>query len=134
MTFSPIFIAEADTHRKPIPQRKNKSGNVFHFDHSCSLSSTISKSHCVSGLFSVSPEGSTAPDFIDSRTEGRSRLETLWDFLSAVLSVRTNSINIFSIADRGERTVDVHFYVLTDSGYMRPEKLHAALATHKKEV
>lgn len=92
------------------------------------------KSHCTSGPLSLSPVGSTAGEFIDSRAEGKSRLETLWDFLSAFLSVRTSSVNIFGIADRGERTVDVHFYVLTDNGYMRPEKLHAVLSAHKKEV
>lgn len=57
-----------------------------------------------------------------------------WEFLSETLSVRPGSINIFSIADRGERTVDIHFYVLTDNGYQHPEKLHAVLAAHKKKV
>lgn len=57
-----------------------------------------------------------------------------WDFLSETLSVRPGSINIFSIADSEEKTVDIHFYVLTDNGYLRPEKLHAVLTTHKKKV
>lgn len=57
-----------------------------------------------------------------------------WDFLSETLSVRTGSVNIFSVADREEKTVDVHFYVLADNGYLRPEKLHAALAAHKGKV
>lgn len=57
-----------------------------------------------------------------------------WEFLSETLSVRTGSINIFSVADREEKTVDVHFYVLADNGYLRPEKLHAALAAHKGKV
>lgn len=57
-----------------------------------------------------------------------------WDFLSETLSVRTGSINIFSIADREEKTVDIHFYVLTDNGYLRPEKLHAVLSAHKQKV
>lgn len=82
----------------------------------------------------MSPEGITARDFIDSHVEGKSRLETFWDFLSEVLSVRPGSISIFSIADREEKTVDIHFYVLTDNGYLRPEKLHAVLAAHKKKV
>uniref|UniRef100_A0A4W6EW73 Neural-cadherin-like n=1 Tax=Lates calcarifer TaxID=8187 RepID=A0A4W6EW73_LATCA len=76
----------------------------------------------------------TARDFIDSHVEGKSRLETFWDFLSETLSVRPGSINIFSIADREEKTVDIHFYVLTDNGYLRPEKLHAVLAAHKKKL
>ncbi|XP_023271307.1 neural-cadherin-like [Seriola lalandi dorsalis] len=78
--------------------------------------------------------GITARDFIDPRVEGKSRLETFWDFLSEALSVRTGSINIFSVADREEKTVDIHFYVLTDNGYLHPEKLHAVLAAHKKKL
>uniref|UniRef100_A0A3Q1BB62 Neural-cadherin-like n=1 Tax=Amphiprion ocellaris TaxID=80972 RepID=A0A3Q1BB62_AMPOC len=69
----------------------------------------------------------TARDFIDPHVEGKSRLEAFWDFLSETLSVRPGSINIFSIADGEEKTVDIHFYVLTDNGYLRPEKLHASL-------
>lgn len=83
---------------------------------------------------SLSPEGITARDFIDSHVERKSRLETFWDFLSESLSVGTGSINIFSIADREELMVDIHFYVLTDNGYLRPEKLHAVLTAHKKKV
>lgn len=82
----------------------------------------------------MSPKGLTAREFIDSHVEGKRRLEIFWDFLSEALSVRTGSINIFSIADREEKAVDIHFYVLTDNGYLRPEKLHAVLATHKKKV
>ncbi|KAI9523476.1 hypothetical protein NQZ68_027334, partial [Dissostichus eleginoides] len=78
--------------------------------------------------------GITARDFIDSHVEGRSRLETFWDFLSETLSVKSGSINIFSIADSQEETVDVHFYVLTDNSYLRPEKLHAVLAAHKNKL
>lgn len=82
----------------------------------------------------MSPEGITAKDFIDSRVEGKSRLEAFWDFLSETLSVRPGSINVFSIADRDEKTVDIHFNVLTDNGYLRPEKLHGVLDAHKKKV
>ncbi|CAF98271.1 unnamed protein product, partial [Tetraodon nigroviridis] len=78
--------------------------------------------------------GLTARDFIDSRIEGKSRLETFWDFLSETLSVRTGSINIFSVADREQKTVDVHFYVLAENGYLHPEKLHAVLAAHKRKL
>uniref|UniRef100_A0A8P4GNM4 Neural-cadherin n=1 Tax=Dicentrarchus labrax TaxID=13489 RepID=A0A8P4GNM4_DICLA len=78
--------------------------------------------------------GITARDFIDSHVEGKSRLETFWDFLSQALSVRPGSVNIFSIADREAETVDIHFYVLTDNGYLRPEKLHAVLTAHKKKL
>uniref|UniRef100_A0AAX7UQI8 Uncharacterized protein n=1 Tax=Astatotilapia calliptera TaxID=8154 RepID=A0AAX7UQI8_ASTCA len=76
----------------------------------------------------------TAKDFIDSRVEGKSRLEAFWDFLSETLSVRPGSINVFSIADRDEKTVDIHFNVLTDNGYLRPEKLHGVLDAHKKKL
>uniref|UniRef100_A0A3Q3BK33 Neural-cadherin-like n=1 Tax=Kryptolebias marmoratus TaxID=37003 RepID=A0A3Q3BK33_KRYMA len=78
--------------------------------------------------------GVTAREFIDSSVEGKSRLEAFWDFLSETLSVRPGSINIFSLADREEKTVDVYFYVLTDNGYLRPEKLHSVLAAHKREL
>lgn len=61
-------------------------------------------------------------------------MEMFWDFLSETLSIRPGSINIFSIADREKKTVDIHFYVLTDNGYLHPEKLHAVLTTHKKKV
>lgn len=63
-----------------------------------------------------------------------SRLEMFWDFLSETLSVRLGSINIFSITDRDEKTVDIYFYVLTDTGYLHSEKLHGVLAAHKKKV
>ncbi|KAK7891667.1 hypothetical protein WMY93_023630 [Mugilogobius chulae] len=83
---------------------------------------------------SLQLSGITARDFIDSRVEGKSRLEMFWDFLSEALSVRTATINIFSIADRGDKVVDIHFYVLTDQSYVRPEKLHGVLAAHKKKL
>ncbi|MED6263521.1 hypothetical protein CHARACLAT_005386, partial [Characodon lateralis] len=78
--------------------------------------------------------GITAREFIDLYVEGKSRLEAFWDFLSETLSVRPGSINIFSVADREARIVDIHFYVLTDNGYLRPEKLHSVLAAHKKKL
>ncbi|XP_077372754.1 neural-cadherin-like isoform X2 [Festucalex cinctus] len=78
--------------------------------------------------------GITPRDFIDSRVERKSRLETLWDFLSETLSVRPGSINIFSIADKGEKTLDIHFYVLSDTGYVQSEKLHGVMAAHKKKL
>ncbi|XP_043981143.1 neural-cadherin-like isoform X3 [Gambusia affinis] len=78
--------------------------------------------------------GITAREFIDSNVEGKSRLEAFWDFLSETLSVRPGTINIFSVADREARTVDIHFYVLTDNGYLRPEKLHSVLAAHKRKL
>ncbi|CAL8374879.1 unnamed protein product [Arctogadus glacialis] len=79
--------------------------------------------------------GVTAREFIDSRVTGKSRLEIFWDFLSKSLSVRPGRVNIFGIVDGGEaKTVDLHFSVLTDSGYVRPEKLHGILSAHKKKL
>ncbi|KAM9816185.1 neural-cadherin-like isoform 2-T2 [Syngnathus typhle] len=78
--------------------------------------------------------GITSRDFIDSHVERKSQLETLWDFLSETLSVRPGSINIFSIADRKEKTLDIHFYVLSDTGFMHSEKLHGVLAAQKKKL
>lgn len=83
---------------------------------------------------SLSPEGMTTSDFIDSHVEGKSRLEIFWDFLSQILPVRPASINIFSIVDGEDGTLDIHFYVLTDTGYMQPERLHGVLAAHQKKV
>ncbi|CAL9697367.1 unnamed protein product [Knipowitschia caucasica] len=83
---------------------------------------------------SLQLSGITARDFIDSHVEGKSRLEMLWDFLSEALSVRAASVNIYSIVDRGEKVVDIHFYVLNDQSYIRPEKLHAVLAANKKKL
>ena len=83
----------------------------------------------------LSSPGVTAREFIDSRVTGKSRLEIFWDFLSKSLSVRPGRVNIFGIVDGGEaKTVDLHFSVLTDSGYVRPEKLHGILSAHKKKV
>ncbi|TKS73189.1 Neural-cadherin Cadherin-N [Collichthys lucidus] len=103
------------------------------------LSSASLRLTCLSeqiGVIKVNLEvsGITARDFIDSHVEGKSRLEMFWDFLSETLSVRAGSINIFSIADSEEKTVDIHFYVLNENGYLRPEKLHAVLTTHKKKL
>ncbi|KAF7224845.1 neural-cadherin [Nothobranchius furzeri] len=78
--------------------------------------------------------GITAREFIDSNVEGKSRLQAFWDFLSETLSVRPGSINVFSVADREEKTVDIYFHVLTDNGYLRPEKLHSVLAAHKRKL
>uniref|UniRef100_A0A8C6Q4J4 Neural-cadherin-like n=1 Tax=Nothobranchius furzeri TaxID=105023 RepID=A0A8C6Q4J4_NOTFU len=80
------------------------------------------------------PKGITAREFIDSNVEGKSRLQAFWDFLSETLSVRPGSINVFSVADREEKTVDIYFHVLTDNGYLRPEKLHSVLAAHKRKL
>lgn len=82
----------------------------------------------------MSVEGITAREFIDSNVEGRRRLEAFWDFLSEALSVSPGSINIFGVADRDEKTVDVHFYVLTDKGYLQAEKLHSVFQAHKQKV
>ncbi|XP_056138216.1 neural-cadherin-like [Lampris incognitus] len=78
--------------------------------------------------------GITAKEFIDSRVWGKSQLESFWDFLSESLSVKPGNINIFSIADRGEKTVDIHFSALSDAGYLLPEKLHGYLAAHKEKL
>ncbi|KAJ3596028.1 hypothetical protein NHX12_002437, partial [Muraenolepis orangiensis] len=84
---------------------------------------------------SVRLTGITAREFIDSRVTGKSRLEVFWDFLCMSLSVSASSVTILGIVDGGPaKTVDVHFSVLTDSGYARPEKLHAVLSAHRKEL
>ncbi|XP_024137074.1 neural-cadherin [Oryzias melastigma] len=78
--------------------------------------------------------GITAREFIDSNVEGKRRLEAFWDFLSEALSVSPGNINVFSVADRDQSSVDVHFYVLTDNGYLQAEKVHSVFQAHKQKV
>ncbi|XP_077567014.1 neural-cadherin-like [Stigmatopora nigra] len=78
--------------------------------------------------------GITAREFIDSGAEKKTRLETLWDFLSEILSVRPGGVNIFSISDNVDKTVDVHFFVLSATGFMQLEKLHGVLSAHKDKL
>lgn len=63
----------------------------------------------------------------------RSRYELLGDFLSEMLSVGTEDVNIFSLIEVRDRTLDVRFSVL-GTPFQRAERLHGYLAAHKKKV
>ena len=78
--------------------------------------------------------GITAREFIAPGADERaSRLDRLRDVLSAQLSVKSSSVNVFSLTDVGVGKLDVRFCVFTDA-YLRPERLHGHLSAHKHKV
>lgn len=76
----------------------------------------------------------TAREFIELRGKQRSRYELLVDFLSEMLSVPTDDVNIFSLMDVKERMLDVRFAVHVGPTFLQPEKMHGYLAAHKQKV
>lgn len=76
----------------------------------------------------------TAKEFIELRGKQRSRYELLVDFLSEMLSVPPDDVNIFSLMDVKERMLDVRFAVHGGSSFLQPEKMHGYLAAHKQKV
>ncbi|XP_023671737.2 neural-cadherin isoform X2 [Paramormyrops kingsleyae] len=77
--------------------------------------------------------GITATEFIDHRVGGRSRFEMLGDFLSEMLSVRPENLNIFSLTEPRVRMLDVRV-AMQGAPFLRPEKLHGYLAAHKQKL
>ncbi|KAM9423006.1 neural-cadherin [Salvelinus alpinus] len=75
----------------------------------------------------------TAKEFIEQRGSLRSRYELLVDFLSEMLAVGVDDINVFSLMDVRERTLDVRFAVHS-SPFLRAEKLQGYLAAHKQKL
>uniref|UniRef100_A0A8K9WMG8 Si:ch211-186j3.6 n=1 Tax=Oncorhynchus mykiss TaxID=8022 RepID=A0A8K9WMG8_ONCMY len=75
----------------------------------------------------------TAKDFIEQRGSLRSRYELLVDFLSEMLAVGVDDINVFSLMDVRERTLDVRFAVHS-SPFLRAERLQGYLAAHKQKL
>lgn len=75
----------------------------------------------------------TATEFIDHRVGGRSRFELLGDFLSEMLNVRPENLNIFSLSEPRARMLDVRV-AMQGAPSLRPEKLHGYLAAHKQKV
>lgn len=75
----------------------------------------------------------TAKEFMERRGGLRSRYELLGDFLSEMLSVSLDEINIFSLMEVRDRTLDVRFSVHSAS-FLRAERLHGYLAAHKQKV
>lgn len=75
-----------------------------------------------------------AKEFIELRGKQRSRYELLVDFLSEMLSVPPDDVNIFSLMDVKERMLDVRFAVHGGPSFLQPEKIHGYLAAHKQKV
>lgn len=75
----------------------------------------------------------TAKEFIEQRGSVKSRYELLVDFLSEMLAVGVDDINVFGLMDIRERTLDVRFAVHS-SPFLRAEKLQGYLAAHKQKV
>ncbi|XP_060714973.1 neural-cadherin [Tachysurus vachellii] len=75
----------------------------------------------------------TAKEFMEQRGGLRSRYELLGDFLSEMLSVGTEDVNIFSLIEVRDRTLDVRFSVL-GTPFQRAERLHGYLAAHKQKL
>lgn len=75
----------------------------------------------------------TAKEFMEQRGGLRSRYELLRDFLSEMLSVAADDVNIFSLIEVRDRTLDVRFSVYSIP-FQRAERLHGYLAAHKQKV
>uniref|UniRef100_A0A3B3CPW6 Si:ch211-186j3.6 n=1 Tax=Oryzias melastigma TaxID=30732 RepID=A0A3B3CPW6_ORYME len=76
----------------------------------------------------------TAKEFIEMRGKHRSRYELLVDFLSEMLSVPPDDVNIFSLMDAKDRMLDVRFAVHGGPNFLQPEKIHGYLAAHKQKL
>ena len=76
----------------------------------------------------------TAKEFIELRGKQRSRYELLVDFLSKMLYVPPDDINIFSLMDVKVQMLDVRFAVHGGATFLQPEKIHGYLTAHKQKV
>ncbi|XP_068167737.1 neural-cadherin [Antennarius striatus] len=76
----------------------------------------------------------TAKEFIELRGKRRSLYELLVDFLSEMLSVPSDDVNIFSLMDVKERMLNVHFAAFGGLSFLQPEKMHGYLAAHKQKL
>lgn len=76
----------------------------------------------------------TAKEFIEMRGKQRSRYELLVDFLSEMLSVPSDDVNVFSLMEVKDRMLDVRFAVHVGPNFLQPEKMHGYLAAHKQKV
>uniref|UniRef100_A0AAQ5YDQ5 Uncharacterized protein n=1 Tax=Amphiprion ocellaris TaxID=80972 RepID=A0AAQ5YDQ5_AMPOC len=76
----------------------------------------------------------TAKEFIELRGKQRSRYELLVDFLSEMLSIPPDDVNVFSLMDVKERMLDVRFAVHGGPTFLQPEKMHGYLAAHKQKL
>uniref|UniRef100_A0A9J7ZH45 Si:ch211-186j3.6 n=1 Tax=Cyprinus carpio carpio TaxID=630221 RepID=A0A9J7ZH45_CYPCA len=72
-------------------------------------------------------------EFMEHRGNLKSRYELLGDFLSDMLSVGADDINIFSLVEERHRTLDVRFSVHS-TPFLRAERVHGYLAAHKQKL
>uniref|UniRef100_A0A8C2H084 Si:ch211-186j3.6 n=1 Tax=Cyprinus carpio TaxID=7962 RepID=A0A8C2H084_CYPCA len=75
----------------------------------------------------------SATEFMEHRGNLKSRYELLGDFLSDMLSVGADDINIFSLVEERHRTLDVRFSVHS-TPFLRAERIHGYLAAHKQKL
>ncbi len=75
----------------------------------------------------------SATEFMEHRGNLKSRYELLGDFLSDMLSVGADDINIFSLVEVRHRTLDVRFSIHS-TPFLRAERVHGYLAAHKQKV
>lgn len=75
----------------------------------------------------------SATEFMERRGNLKSRYELLGDFLSDMLSVGVDDINIFSLVEVRHRTLDVRFSIHS-TPFLRAERVHGYLAAHKQKV
>lgn len=101
----------------------------------CALcSSTVDMDVIYGFMLTVYFPDITAKEFIELRGRQRSRYDLLGDFLSEMLSVPPDDVNIFSLTDVKDRMLDVRFAVHVGSSFLQPEKMHGYLAAHKQKV
>ncbi|KAI2662461.1 Neural-cadherin [Labeo rohita] len=69
---------------------------------------------------------------MERRGNLKSRYELLGDFLSDMLSVGADDVNIFSLVEVRRRTLDVRFSIHS-TPFLRAERVHGYLAAHKQK-
>uniref|UniRef100_A0A9J8BIY8 Si:ch211-186j3.6 n=1 Tax=Cyprinus carpio carpio TaxID=630221 RepID=A0A9J8BIY8_CYPCA len=72
-------------------------------------------------------------EFMERRGNLKSRYELLGDFLSDMLSVGADDVNIFSLVEVRHRILDVRFSV-HGAPFLKAEKVHGYLAAHKQKL
>uniref|UniRef100_A0A8C1J2C5 Si:ch211-186j3.6 n=1 Tax=Cyprinus carpio TaxID=7962 RepID=A0A8C1J2C5_CYPCA len=72
-------------------------------------------------------------EFMERRGNLKSRYELLGDFLSDMLSVGADDVNIFSLVEVRHRILDVRFSV-HGALFLKAEKVHGYLAAHKQKL
>ncbi|XP_072554765.1 neural-cadherin-like isoform X1 [Paramormyrops kingsleyae] len=75
----------------------------------------------------------TAKEFIERPANMRSRYELFRDFLSEMLPASPDKIDVFSLMDVQEHSLDIHFSVM-GAPYVKPERLHGYLSAHKQKL